>query len=164
MTEAYIVAGYRTAVGKATKGGFRFTRPDDLAVDVIQHLLAAVPQLDPSRIDDLIVGNAVPEAEQGLQVGRMIAVRAMPDELRQVVRQGLERLALEEERRALLALTQQQNDALRDANLLLEERDARAARIKRLCHGVSVVTQAGDNAQSCDDYSFCHRSRRTPLI
>lgn len=77
MTEAYIVAGYRTAVGKATKGGFRFTRPDDLAVDVIQHLLAAVPQLDPSRIDDLIVGNAVPEAEQGLQVGRMIAVRAI---------------------------------------------------------------------------------------
>lgn len=77
MTEAYIVAGYRTAVGKATKGGFRFTRPDDLAVDVIQHLLAAVPQLDPARIDDLIVGNAVPEAEQGLQVGRMIAVRAI---------------------------------------------------------------------------------------
>lgn len=77
MTEAYIVAGYRTAVGKATKGGFRFTRPDDLAVDVIKHLLAAVPQLDPSRIDDLIVGNAVPEAEQGLQVGRMIAVRAI---------------------------------------------------------------------------------------
>lgn len=77
MTEAYIVAGYRTAVGKATKGGFRFTRPDDLAVDVIQHLLAAVPQLDPTRIDDLMVGNAVPEAEQGLQVGRMIAVRAI---------------------------------------------------------------------------------------
>ncbi|HNL07538.1 MAG TPA: acetyl-CoA C-acyltransferase, partial [Chitinophagales bacterium] len=58
-------------------GGFRFVRPDDLAVDVIQHLLKAVPQLDPTRIDDLIVGNAVPEAEQGLQVGRMIAVRAI---------------------------------------------------------------------------------------
>ncbi|MBL7786611.1 MAG: acetyl-CoA C-acyltransferase [Chitinophagales bacterium] len=77
MTEAYIVAGYRTAVAKATRGGFRFVRPDDLAVDVIQHLLKAVPQLDPTRIDDLIVGNAVPEAEQGLQVGRMIAVRAI---------------------------------------------------------------------------------------
>lgn len=77
MTEAYIVAGYRTAVAKASRGGFRFVRPDDLAVDVIQHLLKAVPQLDPTRIDDLIVGNAVPEAEQGLQVGRMIAVRAI---------------------------------------------------------------------------------------
>jgi acetyl-CoA acyltransferase len=78
MQEAYIIAGLRTAVGKAKKGGFRFTRPDDLAVDVIQQLLAKVPQLDPTRIDDLIVGNAVPEAEQGLQIGRMIAVRALP--------------------------------------------------------------------------------------
>lgn len=78
MQEAYIVAGLRTAVGKAKKGGFRFTRPDDLAVDVIQQLLAKVPQLDPTRVDDLIVGNAVPEAEQGLQIGRMIAVRALP--------------------------------------------------------------------------------------
>lgn len=75
--EAYIVAGYRTAVGKAKKGGFRFTRPDDLAVTVIKGLLAAVPQLDPKRVDDVIVGNAVPEAEQGLQVGRIIAARAL---------------------------------------------------------------------------------------
>src|SRR6185436_9759292 len=76
--EAYIVAGLRTAVGKAKKGGFRFTRPDDLAVDVIGQLLATVPQLDPKRVDDLIVGNAVPEAEQGLQIGRQIAWRALP--------------------------------------------------------------------------------------
>ncbi len=78
MQEAYIITGLRTAVGKAKRGGFRFTRPDDLAVDVIQQVLAKVPQLDPSRVDDLIVGNAVPEAEQGLQIGRMIAVRALP--------------------------------------------------------------------------------------
>lgn len=77
MQEAYIVAGYRTAVTKANKGGFRFTRPDDLAVEVIQGLLASTPALDPKQIDDLIVGNAVPEAEQGLQIGRMISVRAL---------------------------------------------------------------------------------------
>ncbi|RBL92757.1 thiolase family protein [Chitinophaga flava] len=77
MQEAYIVAGYRTAVGKAKRGGFRFYRPDDLAVDVITGLLKSVPQLDPKRVDDLIVGNAVPEAEQGLQIGRMISVRAL---------------------------------------------------------------------------------------
>lgn len=75
--DAYIVAGYRTAVGKAKKGGFRFYRPDDLAVDVIKALLASVPQLDIKQIDDVIVGNAVPEAEQGLQVGRIIAARAV---------------------------------------------------------------------------------------
>ncbi|MCH5596674.1 acetyl-CoA C-acyltransferase [Niabella ginsengisoli] len=75
--EAYIVAGYRTAVGKAKRGGFRFYRPDDLAIEVIKGLMASVPQLDPSRIDDVIVGNAVPEAEQGLQVGRIIAARAL---------------------------------------------------------------------------------------
>ncbi len=75
--DAYIIAGYRTAVGKAGRGGFRFTRPDDLAVDVIKGLLASVPQLDPKLIDDVIVGNAVPEAEQGLQVGRIIANRAV---------------------------------------------------------------------------------------
>jgi acetyl-CoA acyltransferase len=75
--EAYIIAGYRTAVTKAKRGGFRFYRPDDLAVDVIKGLLATVPELEPSRVDDLIVGNAVPEAEQGLQVGRMISVRAL---------------------------------------------------------------------------------------
>ncbi len=77
MQEAYIVAGYRTAVTKSKKGGFRFTRPDDLAIDVIKGLLASVPQLDPKRVDDVIVGNAVPEAEQGLQVGRIIAARAV---------------------------------------------------------------------------------------
>ncbi len=77
MQEAYIIAGYRTAVAKSKKGGFRFTRPDDLAVEVIKGLLATVPQLDVKRIDDVIVGNAVPEAEQGLQVGRIIAARAI---------------------------------------------------------------------------------------
>src|SRR5437762_1593257 len=77
MQEAYIVAGYRTAVAKAKRGGFRFYRPDDLAVDVIKGLLASVPQLDPKQVDDVIVGNAVPEAEQGLQVGRIIAARAV---------------------------------------------------------------------------------------
>jgi acetyl-CoA acyltransferase len=77
MQEAYIVAGYRTAITKSKKGGFRFTRPDDLAVDVIKGLLATVPQLDAKRVDDVIVGNAVPEAEQGLQVGRMISARAV---------------------------------------------------------------------------------------
>src|SRR5436853_5080919 len=77
MTEAYIVAGYRTAVTKAKKGVFRFYRPDDLAVDVIKGLLASVPQLETKRVDDVIVGNAVPEAEQGLQVGRIIAARAL---------------------------------------------------------------------------------------
>ena len=75
---AYIIKGFRSAVGKANKGGFRFTRPDDLAAEVIRHLLASVPQLDPSRIDDLIVGNAVPEAEQGMQMGRMISLLALP--------------------------------------------------------------------------------------
>ncbi|MEC5142139.1 acetyl-CoA C-acyltransferase [Chitinophaga sp. 212800010-3] len=77
MQEAYIVAGYRTAVGKSKRGGFRFYRSDDLAVDVITGLLKSLPQLDPKRVDDLIVGNAVPEAEQGLQIGRMISVRAL---------------------------------------------------------------------------------------
>lgn len=77
IMEAYIVAGFRTAVTKSKKGGFRFYRPDDLAVDVIKGLLASVPELDSKRVDDLIVGNAVPEAEQGLQVGRMISVRAL---------------------------------------------------------------------------------------
>ncbi len=77
MQEAYIVAGFRTAIGKSKKGGFRFTRPDDLAVDVIHGLLASVPALDVTRVDDVIVGNAVPEAEQGLQVGRIIAARAV---------------------------------------------------------------------------------------
>src|SRR6201991_4335461 len=77
MQEAYIVAGFRTAVGKAKRGVFRFYRPDDLAIDVIKGLMASVPQLAPNQIDDVIVGNAVPEAEQGLQVGRIIAARAL---------------------------------------------------------------------------------------
>lgn len=77
MQEAYIVAGYRTAVGKAKRGGLRFYRPDDLAVDLIKGLMASLPALDASRVDDVIVGNAVPEAEQGLQVGRIIAARAL---------------------------------------------------------------------------------------
>jgi acetyl-CoA acyltransferase len=76
MSEAYIVSGLRTAIGKAKKGGFRFTRPDDLGVKLINKLLADIPQLDVKRIDDLIVGNAVPEAEQGLQIARWIAVQA----------------------------------------------------------------------------------------
>lgn len=75
---AYIVAGYRTAVGKAPRGVFRFTRPDDLAAEVIKHLVASVPALDPSRVDDVIVGNAVPEAEQGLQMGRLISLLSLP--------------------------------------------------------------------------------------
>jgi acetyl-CoA acyltransferase len=77
MQEAFIVAGYRTAVGKAKRGGLRFFRPDDLAVEVIKGLLQSVPQLDKALVDDVIVGNAVPEAEQGLQVGRIIAARAI---------------------------------------------------------------------------------------
>lgn len=77
MQEAYIVAGYRTAVTKSKKGGFRFFRPDDLAVEVIKGLMASVPQLDSKLVDDVIVGNAVPEAEQGLQFGRIIAAKAL---------------------------------------------------------------------------------------
>ncbi|HCQ30424.1 MAG TPA: acetyl-CoA C-acyltransferase [Flavobacteriales bacterium] len=73
--EAYIVSGYRTAVGKAPRGSLRFTRPDDLAATVIKYMLKKdFPQLDPNRIDDVIVGNATPEAEQGLNVGRMISL------------------------------------------------------------------------------------------
>lgn len=77
MQEAYIITGYRTAVGKAGKGGFKSYRSDDLAVDVIKHLLAQVPQLDPKMVDDCIVGCANPEGEQGLQIGRLISVRAL---------------------------------------------------------------------------------------
>lgn len=77
MQEAYIIAGFRTAVTKSKKGGFRFTRPDDLAIQVIKGLMASVPQLPAELIDDVIVGNAVPEAEQGLQIGRIIAARAL---------------------------------------------------------------------------------------
>jgi acetyl-CoA acyltransferase len=77
MNRAYIITGYRTAVGKAGKGGFRFTRPDDLAAEVIRKILQTVPQLDPARVDDVIVGNATPEAEQGLNMGRMISLMAL---------------------------------------------------------------------------------------
>lgn len=73
---AYIVAGFRTAVGKANKGGFRFTRPDDLAADVIKHLMASVPNVSHEQVDDLIVGNAMPEAEQGLNMARLISLMA----------------------------------------------------------------------------------------
>jgi acetyl-CoA acyltransferase len=77
MQEAYIIAGFRTAVTKSKKGGFRFTRPDDLAIQLIKGLMASVPELEPKLIDDVIVGNAVPEAEQALQFGRIIAARAI---------------------------------------------------------------------------------------
>lgn len=77
---AYIINGYRTAVTRAKKGGFRFTRPDDLAADVIKHLVKQVG-IDPKQVDDLIVGNAVPEAEQGMQMGRMIALLSLPMEV-----------------------------------------------------------------------------------
>jgi acetyl-CoA acyltransferase len=81
MQEAYIVAGFRSAVGKSKRGSFRFYRPDDLAVDVIKGLMASVPQLEAKRVDDVIVGNAVPEAEQGLQFGRIISARALGFEI-----------------------------------------------------------------------------------
>lgn len=76
--DAYIIAAYRSAVGKAKKGALHFTRPDDLAAVVIRRLVDSVAQLDPKRIDDLIVGNAVPEAEQGMQMGRMISLLSLP--------------------------------------------------------------------------------------
>ncbi|MFT7613714.1 MAG: acetyl-CoA acyltransferase, partial [Parvicellaceae bacterium] len=77
MKTAYIVSGYRTAVGKAPRGKFKFTRPDDLAADVIRKLMSELPQLDPNRIDDVMVGNATPEAEQGLNIGRMISLMGL---------------------------------------------------------------------------------------
>jgi len=74
MRTAYIIKGYRTAVGKAPRGTFRFKRPDELASETIEHLLKNVPELDVKRIDDVIVGNAMPEAEQGLNMGRLISL------------------------------------------------------------------------------------------
>lgn len=74
MKRAYIVSGYRSAIGKAGKGGLRFYRPDDLAARVIEHLMKSVPNLDPELVDDVIVGNATPEAEQGLNMARMISL------------------------------------------------------------------------------------------
>jgi acetyl-CoA acyltransferase len=81
MKEAYIVKAYRSAVGRAKKGGFRFYRSDDLAVDVVKHLAASMPELDPTRVDDMIVGCANPEGEQGLQIGRQISMRALGKEV-----------------------------------------------------------------------------------
>ncbi|MFO0321873.1 MAG: acetyl-CoA C-acyltransferase [Bacteroidota bacterium] len=75
--KAYIIAGFRSAVAKAPRGLFQFTRPDDLAAEVIKHLINSVPQLDKERIDDVIVGNAMPESEQGLNVGRFISLLAL---------------------------------------------------------------------------------------
>jgi acetyl-CoA acyltransferase len=77
MQEAYIVAGFRTAVTKSKKGGFRFMRSDELAIELIQGLMKSLPALEHKLIDDVIVGNAVPEAEQGLQFGRIIAAKAL---------------------------------------------------------------------------------------
>ena len=77
MSKAYIVNGYRSAVGKAGKGGFRFHRPDDIAAAVIKHLVDSIPSLEKERIDDVIVGNATPEAEQGLNMGRMISLMGL---------------------------------------------------------------------------------------
>lgn len=74
---AYILAGFRSAVGKAKKGGFRFCRPDDIGASVIRHLVKSIPNLDKDRIDDVIVGNATPEAEQGLNMGRMLSLMGL---------------------------------------------------------------------------------------
>src|SRR5688572_19595792 len=78
---AYIVKAYRSAVGKAGRGSFSNYRSDDLAVDVIRYLMAQVPGLDPKRVDDVIVGCANPEGEQGLQIGRQISLRALDHEV-----------------------------------------------------------------------------------
>jgi len=77
MKAAYIVKGYRTAVGKAPRGTFRFKRPDELAAETIEYLMKSLPELDKDQIDDVIVGNAMPEAEQGLNVGRLISLMGL---------------------------------------------------------------------------------------
>jgi len=79
--DAYIVKAYRSAVGKAKKGGFRHYRSDDLSVDIIQHLIEQTPEVDPKMVDDIIVGCANPEGEQGLQIGRQISMRALGKEV-----------------------------------------------------------------------------------
>ena len=79
--EAYIIKGYRSAIGKAKKGGFKNYRSDDLAVDIIKHLMTTVPEIDPKTVDDVIVGCANPEGEQGLQIGRLISARAFGKEV-----------------------------------------------------------------------------------
>jgi acetyl-CoA acyltransferase len=78
--DAYIIGGYRSAVGRSGKGVFRFMRPDDLGEQVIRHLMNDFPQLDKERIDDVIVGNATPEAEQGLNIGRMVSLMGLDTE------------------------------------------------------------------------------------
>jgi acetyl-CoA acyltransferase len=80
MEEAYIIAAYRTAVGKAPRGVFRFTRADELAAEVVRNLVASVPNLEKEQIDDVIVGNATPEAEQGLNIARMISLMGLDTE------------------------------------------------------------------------------------
>ena len=75
--EAYIVAGYRSAVGKSKKGGFKFYRPDDLGAQIVRKIMRDLPDLDPNTIDDVICGNATPEAEQGLNIGRMISLMGL---------------------------------------------------------------------------------------
>jgi len=77
MNEVYIIKGFRSAIGKSGKGIFRFSRPDDIASSVIEHLVNSVPQLEKERINDIIVGNATPEAEQGLNIGRMISLMSL---------------------------------------------------------------------------------------
>ncbi|WP_121965072.1 acetyl-CoA C-acyltransferase [Myroides sp. N17-2] len=77
MKTAYIVQGYRTAVGKAPKGVFRFKRPDELAAETIEYLMSKLPEFDKTRIDDVMVGNAMPEAEQGLNMGRLISLMGL---------------------------------------------------------------------------------------
>ena len=97
--EAYIVKGYRTAVAKAKKGGFKNYRSDDMAVDVLKHLVGQVPALDPTTVDDVIVGCANPEGEQGLQLGRLISARALGIEVPGIIinrycASGLEAIAM----------------------------------------------------------------------
>jgi acetyl-CoA acyltransferase len=75
--DAYIVAGFRSAVGKAPRGVFKFMRPDDIAADVIKHLVDSVPNLDIDTIDDVMAGCATPEAELGLNIGRMISLMGL---------------------------------------------------------------------------------------
>ena len=74
---AYIVAGYRSAIGKAPRGSLRFTRPDDIAAVVIRHILQKFPKIDQSKIDDVVVGNAFPEAETGFNMGRLLSLMSM---------------------------------------------------------------------------------------
>ncbi len=100
METAYIIDGYRTAVGKAPRGTLRSMRADDLGAQVVRHLMAQCPQLDPSRIDDVMVGNATPEAEQGLNIGRMISLMGLSTDavpgltINRYCASGLETIAL----------------------------------------------------------------------